>query len=104
MYFDKKRYIVPIKGGKGQTNTDKLRGMVVHLIIRPDDPEAVWDMTILDKEGDELVEIVDHCGRYDDKAGLPLGKDAQEKLTIVFDRVTGNKPIKVIFKTQEVGA
>jgi hypothetical protein len=102
MYFDKKRYIVPIQGGSGLMNTDKLRGMVVHLIVRPEYEESVWDLTLLDKEGDELFEVKDHCGRYDDKSGLPLGKDAQEKLTIQFTRVTGNKPIKVIFKTQEI--
>lgn len=83
-----------------------MRGMVEHLIIRPDTVNGgcptSWDMTIIDKEGDELYEITDHAGRLDDREGFPLGKDAQEKLTLKFTNVSRNEPIKVIFRIREL--
>lgn len=102
MYFDKRRYIVPIKGGRGTLNTDSLRGMVVYLIVRPESKDTEWDLTIYDKEEDEIMEIEGHTGRLDERCGIPLGKDAQERVTIQFTNVTKNEPIKVIFKTKEV--
>ena len=83
-------------------NTDKLSGTVMHCIIKPESLDTIWNLIILDKEGDELVEIRDHVGRLDDREGLFLGKDAQEKLTLSFNQVSKNEPIKVIFKTQEL--
>lgn len=102
MYFDKRRYIIPIVGGTGVKNTESLRGMVVHMIVRPENPETIWSLTIYDKEDDELLEVVDHSGRLDDRNGLPLGKDAQEIITLKFFNVTTKDPIKVIFKTKEM--
>jgi len=101
MYFDKKSCIVDIKGGQGTINTGSIRGMVVHLIVRPESKDTIWDLTILDKDGDELVEIEEYEGRLDDKSGLPLGADVQEIVTISFTNVSKNEPIKVIFKTKE---
>ena len=83
-------------------NTSKLSGMVVHMIVRPDSEDTIWDLALIDKEKDEICEIKEYDGRLDDKSGLPLGKDKQEKITIQFDNVTKNEPIKVIFKTQEI--
>ena len=102
MFFDKRKYVVDISGGKGSKNTDKLRGIVLHLIVRPQSRDTVWNMTILDLEGDELLEVYDYEGRMDYVSGLPLGKDKQEKLTIAFNKVSRNEPIKVIFKTKEL--
>lgn len=76
--------------------------MVVHFIVRPQTKDTVWDLVLFDREGDELFEVSEQTGRHDYKDGLPLGKDAQEKLTICFSGVTKNEPIKVIFKTQEI--
>ena len=108
MFFDKKKYIVPISGGKGIVNTTAMRGMVVHLIIRPeppdkDEPVTEWALQVFDKDGDELMEVFDHEGRLDYTEGIPLGKDAQEKLTLSFTRVSKNKPIKVVFLIKELG-
>ena len=102
IYFDKRRYIIDIKGSKGSINTDKLRGMVVLFIVRPFDPETIWDLTVLDKDGDEMIELKDQQGRFEDKSGVALGTDYQESVTIKFTNVTTNKPIKVIFKTKEI--
>ena len=102
MYFDKRRYIVPIRGGKGSINTETLRGMVVHMIVRPESPDTFWDLTVYDREDDEMIEFKQVVGRMDDKTGVPLGKDSQEKVTISFTNVSKNEPIKVIFKTKEI--
>jgi len=102
LYFDKRRYIVPIHGGTGSINTDSLRGMVVHMIVRPTSKDTEWDLLITDKEDDEMIEIEGHTGRLDERCGVPLGKDAQERVTIQFSNVSKNEPIKVIFKTKEV--
>src|SRR3990167_10163680 len=93
MYFDKRKYLVQITGGKGLTNTETLRGMVVHMIVRPQSSDTMWDLTIYDKEQDEMVEIVGHTGRFDEQSGIPLGKDTQEMLTIHFKNVTRNEQI-----------
>ena len=99
MFFDKKKYIVPIVGGNGILNTDVLRGMVVHLIVRPEKLDTVWDLTLLDKDGDEILEVRNFQGRLDEYKGIPIGSDSQEKITVKFSRVTANEPIKIIFKT-----
>jgi len=57
MYFDKRRYVVPIEGGCGSLNTDRLRGMVVHMIVRPYSLDTSWDLLILDKEADEMINL-----------------------------------------------
>ena len=102
MFWDKKKYVVQIKGGKGSVNTSEMRGMVQHLIIRPKSLDTEWDLVMLDKDKDEVFEVKNHIGRLDDKSGLPLGRDKQEKLTISFDNVSKNEPIKVIFKVKEL--
>jgi len=102
LYFDKRRYIIPIKGGTGQKTTEDLRGMVVHMIVRPDNEETMWSLVMLDKDDDEMIEIKNYTGRLDKYDGVPLGKDKQEKVTLVFTKVSANEDIKVIFMTREI--
>ena len=102
MFFDKKRYIVPIKGGKGSVNSEGMRGMTEQFIVIPQTEDTVWDLTLVDKESDELAEYKNHKGRLDDRRGLPLGKDKTEKVTISFTNVSRNEDIKVIFKIREI--
>jgi len=102
MFFDKRKYIVNIEGGSGLANTDKVIGMVVHMIVRPESRDTVWDLLIYDKEGDELLEIYEHTGRLDMYCGLPVGKENRENITIRFSEVSKNEPIKVIFKIKEL--
>lgn len=102
MFFYKRKYIVEIKGGEGKINSENLRGMVKHLIVRPKSLETVYDFKMLDKEGDEMIEVFNHKGRLDDREGIPLGKDQLEKMTFVFENVTHNDPIKIILKIEEL--
>ena len=102
MFFDKRRYLISIRGGKGQVATEALRGIVQQLIVRPSSPLICWDMCVLDSDGDELFELRDFTGRYDGKEVLAIGRDDMERLTIKFSRVSENKPIKVIFKIKEL--
>ena|SRR3990167_11200729 len=102
MFFDKKKYIVKIAGGKGICTTDKMRGRVEYLIVRPDEHETEWDLKVVDRDGDELLEIENWVGRMDDRKGIPVGRDSQEKLTLQFSNVSYNRPIKVIFIIKEL--
>ena len=102
MFFDKRRYIVNISGGKGSINTDRLRGMVAHFVVRPKSELTIWSLDVLDKESDEMREIKNHVGRLDDFNGITLGKDDQELVTLRFYDVSSNEPIKVIFKIREI--
>lgn len=102
MFFDKKKYVVKIRGGRAIFNTEKMKGMVEHLIIRPHTPETVWDLTIKDSDGDDLLGIHNHHGRFDDRSGIPIGRSLAEKLTLDFSNVSFNDLIDVIFIIQEV--
>jgi hypothetical protein len=102
MFFDKRRYIINVEGTAGSVNTEKLRGIIQHLIVRPESEDTCWDLTITDQDGDELMEIKGHTGRLDDKEGLFLAKDSQEKLTLLLENVSKNEPIKIIFKIREI--
>ena len=68
----------------------------------PESRNTVWSMKLIDQEGDEIYDIVDHIGRLDDKEGLPVGRDTKQVIRIMFDEVTANERINVIFKVREL--
>lgn len=100
MLWDKKKYLVFIKGGKGQFNTGKMRGCIEHLIVIPQTNTTVWRMSIVDSDGDVIYDK-SHIGRLDDREGLPVGTAKQEICTVLFAEVNRNEPITVIFKVRE---
>lgn len=102
MFWDKKKYIVKIKGSGAQKNTIKMRGMAEHLIVEPDSDDTIWSLKIIDKEGDVIFDKRNHSGRLDDKDGLPIGKDDSEILTMNFYKVSKNEDIKIIFRIREM--
>lgn len=102
MFFDKKKYEVKIRGGRAVFNTDGMKGMVEHLIVRPHIKETVWDLIIKDMDGDNLLDINNHSGRLDDRSGIPIGRSNAEKVTIDFSNVSFNGLIDVIFIIKEV--
>lgn len=101
MLWHKEKFVINIKGGRGQTTTPPLNGLIQHLIVRPVNLNATWSMKMLDKEGDPILEVFDHRGRLDDREGIPVGRDERQKVTIIFDEVTHNQPITVILKVRE---
>lgn len=102
MLWHKEKYIVKIRGGRGQITTNPLHGLIQHLIIRPDTLKTTWSVKILDKERDAILELFDIRGRWDDFRGIPVGRDERQKLNVVFDEVTANEGITVIFKVREM--
>jgi len=102
MFWDKKKYIIKLKGGGARFNTKEIRGLVEHLIVKPEKENTVWDMCIIDKDGDVIYDRRQYCGRLDDKEGLPVGKDTPEKLTVVLSNVSHNTSFDIIFRTREM--
>ena len=102
MLWDKTKFIVKIKGGKGNCLTLGMHGLIQHLIIIPENKNTVWSMKLLDQDGDVIYDIVDHVGRLDDKEGLPVGRDTKQALRVMFDEVTSNERITIIFKVREL--
>jgi hypothetical protein len=102
MLWRKYKYVVEIKGGQGRKTTEEMHGLIQHLIVIPADDRMVWSMKILDKESDAILDVRDHHGRLDDRQGIPVGADTQQKVTIVFDGVTENKKMVVILRVREV--
>ena len=101
MFWDKKKYKVKSRGGKIQFNTKEIRGVVEHLIVKPHD-SVMWSMIILDKDGDEIYDRRGHLGRLDDKDGLPVGTDTQEKVTVKLFDITENTEFDIIFRVREM--
>ena len=101
MLFNKFKKSFEIKFGRAQGNTTKLRGIVDHLMVIPNSKDTVWSMKMIDLDSDVIYEVEDWDGRLDDKLGLPLGGDKQEKMTIVFNNVSRNENIDVIMKIRE---
>ena|SRR3990167_924088 len=99
--WDKKTYEVKLHSGQGKIQTDPIYGLIQHLMILPSSKDTVWSMKILDAEGDPIYEIIDHEGRLDDKEGLPVGKDMQQKINIEFFDSTANEMIRLIMKVKE---
>ena len=58
-------------------------------------------MQIVDAEGDIIYDRRDHEGRLDDKDGLPVGKDTQQKIEIKFFDTTKNENFDVVMKVKE---
>lgn len=102
MFYDKRKYIVTICGGRGSIVTDVLRGRVEHLIISPQTEDTIWDVAIADGQGDELFKAKNIEGRLQRENCMGIGRDSGEKLTISFSRLTRNEPIKVILKIREL--
>jgi hypothetical protein len=102
MFWDKEKVTIIVMGGKGSANTKKIRGMVQHLMVVTPTEDVVYDMQLIDKDGDVIYDVRGYIGRLDDKEGLPIGKDDQEKVTIKFSNVSENVPIDVIFKIREM--
>ena len=102
MFWDKKKYTISIVGGRGQFNTEKMRGLVEHLIIKPGSKDTAYNIRMTDKDGDDIYDKR-YMGRVDDKDGLPIGKDTQEKVSVFFTNVSKNDVFDVIFITREIG-
>ena len=90
-----------MQGGRGQVLTDPLHGLIQHLAIIPHSWDTVWSIRIIDQEEDVIYERRDLEGRMDDKEGLPVGKDMQQKIRIEFYDSTKNEQFKVLMKTRE---
>lgn len=99
--WDKKSYQVKLHGGCGRILTEPIHGLLQHLMVIPNSKETIWSMRIVDQEEDVIYDIQDHEGRLDDKEGLPVGKDRQQPINIVFYDSTANENIKVVLKVKE---
>ena len=103
MHWHKCKYLVTLKGGKGFLTTEKLRGLADHIIITPKSVDTEYDVLMIDRDGDCIYECRNHVGRLDDKDGLPIGKDQQESLTVLFENASKNEKMTVIFKVRDEG-
>ena len=101
MLWDKKKYKIKLKGGRGVASTDPMQGLIEHLIVIPNKIDMIWSMQIKDMAGDVIYEVIDNEGRLDDKDGLPVGFPHQEKLNIIIYDTTINDEVNVIFKVGE---
>lgn len=101
MLHDKKKYTVTISGGVGSFNTDAMRGLIDQLIIIPTTASNTFNVSMIDKDGDTIYQLLNSYGRIDDRSGLPIGKDTSEKWTVSFTSVGINEAISVIFKVRE---
>ena len=99
--WDKKVYRVKLHGGYGKILTDPLHGLIQHLMVVPEKKDTVWSIGIIDEENDMIYERIDHVGRLDDKEGLPVGKDKQQKINIKIYDSTSNENFKVVLKIRE---
>ena len=102
MFFDKKKYVINISAGRAVFNTEKMKGMVEHLIVSPYRDGTIWDLSIKDMDGDELFNVKNYTGRMDDRQRIPIGRSIAERLTLNFSNVSFNGLIDVIFIIQEV--
>lgn len=101
MHWHKLKHIVSIKSGLGSFKTEEMRGIVDHLIVIPSKEDMEWDMQMFDKQGDCIFHEKNHQGRLDDKSGLPIGTSTQEKVSVLFNNVSLNEPITVIFRVRD---
>lgn len=99
--WNKTSYQVKLHGGVGRIATEPMHGLIQHLIVIPSSKNTVWSMRILDQEEDVIYEVIDHEGRLDDKDGLPVGKDMQQKVDIIFYDSTSNEKMRIILKVKE---
>lgn len=82
-------------------NTQRMKGMVEHLIVRPYFDKVMWDFVIQDVDGDDLLRIKNRVGFFQDRSGLPIGSSSAEKLTLIFKNVSKNCLFEVIFFIKE---
>lgn len=101
MLWDKRKYTVTPRAGKAAVTTDDLFGYVQQIIIRPKLSTAVWSGKILDGEGDEIYEVVDHEGTLNDRIGLPVGRSKQDRLHIQLYDLTDNVEFTILLTIQE---
>ena len=102
MLWDKRKYILKIKGGCGQLITDGFHGLIQQLLVSPQTKDTIWSMDIFDRDNDLIYKIHDHEGQLNDRQGLPVGKDQPERLTVRFYELTKNEDMSVIFNIKEV--
>ena len=88
-------------GGRGDILTYPLHWFIHHFAVIPGSKDTIWSMKITDAEDDVIYERVDHEGRLDDKEGLPVGKDTQQKIRVEFFDTTKNETFKMLIKVRE---
>lgn len=101
MLWDKTKYRVNLRGGKGHFKTSGMHGIVDHIIIRPENRHTIWSARIIDQEFDIIYEVYDHQGRLDDKEGLPVGKDQPQRIIVEIFDATKNDLFDIMFKVRE---
>ena len=101
MLWLKRKHSVKLSYGAGQIRTDFLHGIIQQLIVVPNNENTIWSLRILDSEQDVIYQIVDHVGRLDDRNGVPVGMDQQERLTIDIYDSTANENFDLILKVRE---
>ena len=101
MLFAKYKYTIPVSGAVGSKNTDAMYGMVEQLIVMPVTSTNTYDINIIDKDGDTIFQQLSNTGPFFDTCGLPIGKDASEKVTMSLSNVGVDENFSVIFKVRE---
>ena len=73
MSFHKEKHTVTIAGGPGTFKTDlSQRGLLWHIFVSPATSTTTWDMTITDKDGDEILGWCEHEGDVQSTFGLEV--------------------------------
>ena len=103
MIWKKRKYVIPIKGGKGSILLDPEYGLIQQLIVSPKSKDTIWSMEIFDRDNDSIYTVYDYEGQLNDRNGFPVGKDQMESLMIKFTGLTKNEPISVILNIREKG-
>lgn len=101
MLWDKRKYEIQVKGGCGELLTDGMHGLIQQLIVTPDSKNTIWSISIRDKGNDIVYELIDHEGRLDEKSGIPVGADQQERLSINIFDTTANEKFEILFIVRE---
>ena len=101
MTYDKKKYVIKPSYGVGNVTTEPLYGLIRNLVVEPKSKSTIWSMSVYDRDNDIIFQRLDQEGVKSYTDGIPVGKDKQEALKLVFDELTSNEEIKVIFNIQE---
>ena len=104
-----KKEVLSLSVGTTQAiSSGEMMGRVEQILIQPLDSSGVlvstssWDVSITDRNG-ELIGFIDtQTGRYDWRAGLPVGSDRPDIVTFTFSSVTQTPAtIRIMMKVLE---
>ena len=98
LFFYKYSKNVSVAGGRSSTTTTKIRGILMHLIIRANSDDTFFDFQLYDDDNVVVYEANDVEGGINEQASIPL----EGEYTLSITNSTANETFRIYMVIREI--